>query len=123
MASQLTAILRAAGIPPSVVQMLPGSGYEVGTALVRHPGTHMTLFTGSKIVGLSILKTSAQVPDGQRFVKHVVAEMGGKNAMIVCQDADLDLAARAAILSAFKTTGQRCTSASRPSRSPTARRI
>ena len=113
MASQLTAILRAAGIPPSVVQMLPGFGHEVGTALVRHPGTHMTLFTGSKIVGLSILKTSAQVPDGQRFVKHVVAEMGGKNAVIIDADADLDAAVQGVITSAFGYAGQKCSAASR----------
>ena len=106
-------LLREAGIPDGVVQYLPGAGEQVGAALVRHPQVHTVLFTGSKAVGLSIINACAVVQTGQRFVKHVVAEMGGKNAIIVDSDADLDAAIHGAIRSAFGYSGQKCSAASR----------
>jgi RHH-type proline utilization regulon transcriptional repressor/proline dehydrogenase/delta 1-pyrroline-5-carboxylate dehydrogenase len=112
-AAHVATILREAGIPPSVVQFLPGLGHEVGSALVQHPGTHVILFTGSKAVGLSIISTSAQVGSGQSFVKHVVTEMGGKNAILIDEDADLDAAVDGTIRSAFGYAGQKCSAASR----------
>lgn len=112
-AVQLAQLLRSSGIPPAILQCLPGSGEEIGAALVRHPGTHVTLFTGSKAVGLSIIEAAARVAPGQRFVKHVVAEMGGKNALIVDADADLDAAIIGILRSAFGYSGQKCSAASR----------
>jgi len=112
-AAHVARLLRAAGIPPGAVQYLPGLGEEAGAALVRHPGVHTVLFTGSRAVGLSIITACAAVPPGQRFVKHVVAEMGGKNAIIVDADADLDAAVSGTLRSAFGYGGQKCSAASR----------
>ncbi|MBI4004358.1 MAG: bifunctional proline dehydrogenase/L-glutamate gamma-semialdehyde dehydrogenase [Candidatus Omnitrophica bacterium] len=109
----LTQILREAGIPPPILQCLPGVGSEVGASLVRHQRTHVTLFTGSKAVGLSIVSASAQVAADQPFVKHVIAEMGGKNALIIDEDADLDAAVQGTVISAFGYGGQKCSAASR----------
>ncbi len=113
MAVHIVRMFRQAGIPPAVIQLLPGYGPEVGAALVRHPGTHVTLFTGSRAVGLAILHASVQVGAGQRFIKHVVAELGGKNAIVVDDDADLDAAVSGTVLSAFGYAGQKCSAASR----------
>ncbi len=112
-ASHVAQMLREAGVPPAVVQLLPGLGPEVGAALVRHTGTHAILFTGSKAVGLALVKTAAYVPQGQQFVKHVVAEMGGKNAILIDDDADLDAAVSGTLASAFGYGGQKCSAASR----------
>ena len=112
-AAHIARILRAAGIPPGVVQFLPGSGEEVGARLVQHPGTHALLFTGSKAVGLSLIETCARVPSGQRFIKHAITEMGGKNALIIDADADLDAAILGTMTSAFGYAGQKCSAASR----------
>ncbi|MBI3321516.1 MAG: bifunctional proline dehydrogenase/L-glutamate gamma-semialdehyde dehydrogenase [Candidatus Omnitrophica bacterium] len=112
-AAHLAHLCRAAGVPPGVLQYLPGLGEEVGAALVQHPGTDVVLFTGSKAVGLSILEACAKVAPGQRQVKHVVAEMGGKNAIIVDADADLDAAVSGILRSAFSYGGQKCSAASR----------
>jgi len=97
-----------AGLPPGVLNLVQGMGEEVGWPLVVHPDVEVVLFTGSYEVGARIKEACAK-----DYRKMCACEMGGKNAMIICEDADLDLAVRAAILSAFKTTGQRCTSASR----------
>lgn len=97
-----------AELPLGVLNLVQGTGGDAGWPLVIHPDVEVVLFTGSYEVGSRIKE--ACVKD---YRKMYACEMGGKNAMIVCQDADLDLAVRAAILSAFKTTGQRCTSASR----------
>lgn len=97
-----------AELPPGVLNLVQGVGEDAGWPLVTHPDVEVVLFTGSYEVGSRIKEACAK-----DYRKMYACEMGGKNAMIVCQDADLDLAVRAAILSAFKTTGQRCTSASR----------
>jgi RHH-type proline utilization regulon transcriptional repressor/proline dehydrogenase/delta 1-pyrroline-5-carboxylate dehydrogenase len=112
-AAWLARALRDAGVPPGVLQYLPGQGGVVGDCLVRHPGVHTVLFTGSKAVGLSIIEACGTVPPGQRHVKRVVAEMGGKNAIIVDEDADLDAATAGILRSAFGYGGQKCSAASR----------
>jgi RHH-type proline utilization regulon transcriptional repressor/proline dehydrogenase/delta 1-pyrroline-5-carboxylate dehydrogenase len=112
-AARLVEILHEAGVPPEVVQYLPGPGGEVGAALVEHPGVSTIAFTGSKAVGLGILRAAAEVQHGQPQVKRVVAEMGGKNAIIVDDDADLDQAISGAIVSAFGYAGQKCSACSR----------
>ena len=111
-AGELVSILRAAGVPPGALALLPGAG-EVGAALVRHPGVHTIAFTGSAAVGLEIVEAAARTPPGQRHVKRVVAEMGGKNCVIVDADADLDEAVPAIASSAFAYAGQKCSAASR----------
>ena len=112
-AALLVRILRQAGAPPGAIQYLPGAGEEAGAALVRHPGVHTVLFTGSKAVGLSIIEACGRVAPGQRMIKRVVAEMGGKNAILIDQDADLDAAVSGALRSAFGYGGQKCSAASR----------
>jgi predicted delta-1-pyrroline-5-carboxylate dehydrogenase group 2 len=111
-AHALVDALRQAGAPPGAVSLLPGYG-EVGAALVRDPRVHLIAFTGSSAVGLEIVRASADTPDGQGHVKRVVAEMGGKNAVIVDSDADLDDAVPAIVRSGFVYAGQKCSAASR----------
>ncbi|MBI2885022.1 MAG: bifunctional proline dehydrogenase/L-glutamate gamma-semialdehyde dehydrogenase [Candidatus Omnitrophica bacterium] len=106
-------LLRDAGIPPGIIQYLPGRGEEIGPLLVRHPEVGLVMFTGSKAVGLSILQDAAQVRAGQRRLKQVIVEMGGKNAIIVDEDADLDEAVQGILASAFGYAGQKCSAASR----------
>ncbi len=108
----LVEALREAGAPPGAISLLPGFG-EVGAALVRNPRVHVIAFTGSSAVGLEIVRSSADTPEGQGHVKRVVAEMGGKNAVIVDSDADLDDAVPAIVKSAFVYAGQKCSAASR----------
>ncbi|MEY2403117.1 MAG: RHH-type transcriptional regulator, proline utilization regulon repressor / proline dehydrogenase, partial [Acidimicrobiaceae bacterium] len=110
---QLIEALRAAGAPAGAVQFLPGLGEDVGARLVEHPDVAIIVFTGSKAVGLHINETAAVHRPGQRHVKRVVAEMGGKNAIIVDSDADPDQAVPAVINSAFGFAGQKCSAASR----------
>ena len=111
-AANLVRILEAAGAPPGTVNLLPSPGGEVGDFLVRHPGVDLIAFTGSMDVGLRIISQAAQNPadDG---VKKVIAEMGGKNAVIVDADADLDVAVSEVVASAFHYAGQKCSAASR----------
>ena len=104
--------MHAAGVPPGVLSFLPGEG-DVGAALVGHPGVHTIAFTGSGAVGLEILRRSAELAPGQRHLKRVVAEMGGKNCIIVDADADLDDAVPALAYSAFGFAGQKCSAAAR----------
>jgi RHH-type transcriptional regulator, proline utilization regulon repressor / proline dehydrogenase / delta 1-pyrroline-5-carboxylate dehydrogenase len=104
--------LRAGGVPDDAIALVPGEG-PVGAALVRHPLVHTIAFTGSGPVGLEILKSAAEVVDGQRHLKRVVAEMGGKNCVVVDADADLDDAVPAIIQSAFAYAGQKCSAAAR----------
>jgi aldehyde dehydrogenase (NAD+) len=104
---RLVELFHEAGFPAGTVNLLHGAA-ETGETLVRNPGVNVVLFTGSYDVGKCIQEASASMHD-----RLVAAEMGGKNAVIVCDDARFDLAVTAGIVSAFKTTGQRCVSASR----------
>jgi RHH-type proline utilization regulon transcriptional repressor/proline dehydrogenase/delta 1-pyrroline-5-carboxylate dehydrogenase len=105
--------LVAGGAPRGVIQFLPGVGEEVGVRLVEHPEVAVIAFTGSKPVGLSIVAAAAVHRDGQRHIKRVVAELGGKNPIIVDADADPDQAVPGVIQSAFGYAGQKCSAASR----------
>ena len=111
-AAELVRALREAGIPPSVLALLPGEG-DVGAALVEHPDVATIAFTGSGAVGLKIVEEAAKVRPGQRQLKRVVAEMGGKNCVIVDADADLDDVVPALMDSAFVYAGQKCSAADR----------
>lgn len=104
---KLVELFEEAGFPPGVLNLVHGDG-AVGEAIVRNPGVNVVLFTGSYEVGKRIQQISAEFAD-----RIVAAEMGSKSAVIVCEDARFDLAISAGILSAFKTTGQRCVSAGR----------
>ena len=109
---RLVQALRAGGVPPAAISLLPGEG-DVGAALVRHPRIHAVAFTGSMPVGLEIVRTAGDTAPGQLHVKRVIAEMGGKNCVIVDSDADLDEAVPAIVYSAFGYAGQKCSAASR----------
>ena len=104
--------LREAGVPPDALALLPGEG-DVGAALVRHRDVQTIAFTGSGPVGLDILRTAADVPAGGRHLKRVVAEMGGKNCVIVDADADLDDTVPSIVTSAYLYAGQKCSAAAR----------
>ncbi|MGI8512711.1 MAG: aldehyde dehydrogenase family protein [Solirubrobacteraceae bacterium] len=108
----LVEALHGAGVPADALGLLPGAG-EAGAALVGHPGVHTIAFTGSEAVGLEIVRAAADTPEGQPHVKRVVAEMGGKNCVIVDSDADLDEAVPGIVGSAFAYAGQKCSAASR----------
>jgi RHH-type transcriptional regulator, proline utilization regulon repressor / proline dehydrogenase / delta 1-pyrroline-5-carboxylate dehydrogenase len=110
---RLVEALVAAGAPPGVVQFLPGEGEVVGARLVEHPDVAVIAFTGSRAVGLGITQQAAVTAPGQRHVKRVIAEMGGKNALIIDADADPDQAVPGAVTSAFGYAGQKCSAASR----------
>jgi 1-pyrroline-5-carboxylate dehydrogenase len=106
-------VLEEAGVPPGVVNFLPGPGSEVGDTLVDHAMTRFINFTGSKAVGLRIAERAALVHPGQRWMKRAYMEMGGKDALIVDETADLDAAAADAVRSAFGFQGQKCSACSR----------
>lgn len=106
-------LLEEAGVPPGVVNLLTGFGEEVGRYLVEHPKVDFITFTGSRSVGLSIWETAGKTVPGQLNLKKVVCEMGGKNAMIIDDTADLDEAIPAAITSTFAYAGQKCSALSR----------
>ncbi len=107
LAQRFVDILHEAGLPEGVVQIVHGFGEEAGDALVRHPDVPVITFTGSRETGIIVTKTAADE------LKHVHLELGGKNAIIVMDDADVDLAVDGIVWSAFGTAGQRCTAASR----------
>jgi RHH-type proline utilization regulon transcriptional repressor/proline dehydrogenase/delta 1-pyrroline-5-carboxylate dehydrogenase len=109
----LAEILREAGLPPGILQFLPGEGEDVGRALVEDAGVNLIAFTGSVKVGLEINRSAAQVRPGMDHVKRVIAEMGGKNAIIIDDDADLDEAVLGVVRSAFGYSGQKCSACSR----------
>lgn len=110
---ELYRLAMEAGIPADALHYLPGYGEEIGDHLVSHPDVHIIAFTGSKEVGLHILQKGSVVPPGQQHVKRVIAEMGGKNAIIVDSDADLDEAVMGVVYSAFGFQGQKCSACSR----------
>ncbi|MFN8535591.1 MAG: proline dehydrogenase family protein [Dehalococcoidia bacterium] len=112
-ALRLVAMLQEAGIPPEVVQCLPGEGETIGRALVEHPEVDLIAFTGSSAVGQAILAESARPRANGRGFKKVIAEMGGKNAIVVDEDADLDQAIAGTLASAFGYAGQKCSACSR----------
>lgn len=106
-------ILEEAGLPAGVVNFMTGSGAEVGDVVVDHPKTRFIAFTGSKEIGLRVNERAAKVHDGQIWIKRVVAEMGGKDAIIVADDANLDDAATGVVQAAFGYQGQKCSACSR----------
>ncbi|XQQ04925.1 MAG: L-glutamate gamma-semialdehyde dehydrogenase [Leptolyngbya sp. IPPAS B-1204] len=112
-AAKLAEILVAAGIPKGVFQYVPGKGSTVGAHMVRHPDVHMITFTGSQEVGCRIYREAAELQPGQKHLKRVIAEMGGKNAIIVDESADLDQAVQGVVYSAFGYSGQKCSACSR----------
>jgi predicted delta-1-pyrroline-5-carboxylate dehydrogenase group 2 len=111
-ASRLVAALRAGGVPAAALGLLPGEG-DVGAAVVRHPDVAAIAFTGSLPVGKEIVRAAADTVDGQRHFKQVIAELGGKNCVIVDADADLDEAVPGIVGSAYAFAGQKCSAASR----------
>ncbi|HYZ84968.1 MAG TPA: L-glutamate gamma-semialdehyde dehydrogenase [Bryobacteraceae bacterium] len=112
-AQKLAEVLLEAGFPPKSFSMLVGSGAEVGDVLVEHPKTRFVSFTGSRDVGLRINELAAKPRKGQIWIKRVVAEMGGKDAIIVDRDTDLDQAITGVVQSAFGYQGQKCSACSR----------
>ncbi len=112
-AAHLMRVIQEAGIPPGVVNFLPGYGEEIGAHLVKHKDVQIIAFTGSKQVGLEILKQASLLQPGQTSVKKCIIEMGGKNAIIVDSDADLDEAVMGTLYSAFGFQGQKCSACSR----------
>lgn len=112
-AAELARAILKAGVSKEAFAFLPGLGETVGAALVRSPLADMICFTGSKAVGLNIIKECSHVLPGQRNVKRVIAEMGGKNAIVIDEDADLDEAIKGVIYSGFGYSGQKCSACSR----------
>jgi len=111
--AKIVEVLDEAGFPPGVVNFLPGPGETVGDYLVAHPKTRFISFTGSRDVGIRVNELGARVAPGQRWLKRVIAEMGGKDAIIVDRSADVDAAAAGITASAFGFQGQKCSACSR----------
>lgn len=111
-AAKFVELLEEVGLPPGVVNFLTGSA-ATGEAMVTHAKTRFISFTGSKGVGLHINEQAAKAREGQKWIKRVVAEMGGKDAIVVADDADLDSAASGAVAAAFGFQGQKCSACSR----------
>ena len=112
-AAELMALLTEAGVPAGVLNFVPGMGEDVGAHLVAHAGIDFVAFTGSRQVGCRIWEAAGRTLPGQANLKKVVCEMGGKNALIIDNDADLDEAIPAALYSAFGFSGQKCSALSR----------
>ena len=112
-AAKFVEVLEEAGMPDGVVNFCPGSGATFGNAIVEHPKTRFIAFTGSKSVGLEILERAAKTQPGQIWIKRTILEMGGKNSILVCADADLDAAVDGVVSSAFGFSGQKCSACSR----------
>lgn len=111
--AQLMQIFEDVGLPPGVANFFPGSGGEIGDPLVLHPRTRFLAFTGSKEVGLHINELASRVEAGQIWIKRVIAEMGGKDSIIVDDEAELDSAVDGIVVSAFGYQGQKCSACSR----------
>ncbi|MGB8345894.1 MAG: L-glutamate gamma-semialdehyde dehydrogenase [Ktedonobacteraceae bacterium] len=112
-AAQFVRILEDIGLPAGVVNFLPGSGSTIGDALIEHPMIRFIAFTGSRDVGLRINELAAKHHKGQKWIKRAVLEMGGKDAVVVDETADLDAAADGIVTSAFGFQGQKCSAGSR----------
>jgi RHH-type proline utilization regulon transcriptional repressor/proline dehydrogenase/delta 1-pyrroline-5-carboxylate dehydrogenase len=112
-AYKLVEIFAQIGLPDGVLQFLPGPGIEVGEYLVSHPAIDFIAFTGSKEIGLRIVNIAGETTEKQRSVKKVIAEMGGKNAVILDETADLEEAVRGVLESAMDYQGQKCSACSR----------
>ena len=112
-AAKFSEILNQVGFPPGVFQFIPGPGAIVGDYLVQHPDVNIIAFTGSYEVGSQIYAKAAIVQPGQNHLKRVIAEMGGKNAIVIDESADLDQAVQGVVASAFGYSGQKCSAASR----------
>jgi len=110
---QFVKIMQEAGLPDGVLNFIPGSGAEIGDYLGSHPQIRFISFTGSKEVGLHIAELAARCSPGQIWIKRVVAEMGGKDSIVVDSDCDLNEAATAIVFSAFGYQGQKCSACSR----------
>ena len=112
-AAKFVEVLEEAGLPGGVVNFCPGSGATFGNAIVEHPRTRFIAFTGSKAVGLNIHEQAAKTKPGQIWIKRTILEMGGKDSILVCADADLDAAVEGVVASAFGFSGQKCSACSR----------
>lgn len=112
-AAKFMEVLEEAGLPDGVVNFCPGSGATFGKAIVEHPKTRYIAFTGSREVGLDVNKRAAQQAPGQIWIKRTILEMGGKDAIIVDADGDLDAAVEGVALAAFGYSGQKCSACSR----------
>lgn len=112
-AHEFAKLVLQVGVPGDCFAFVPGRGEEVGKALVENPAVSMIVFTGSRPVGLEIIASAAMVKPGQQGIKRVVAELGGKNAIIIDEDADFDDAIRGVLSSAFGYAGQKCSACSR----------
>jgi 1-pyrroline-5-carboxylate dehydrogenase len=112
-AAKFMEVLEEVGLPPGVVNYVPGSGAQVGDYIVQHPKIRFIAFTGSKEVGLRINQEAATPRDGQIWIKRAILEMGGKDSIVVDSDADLDEAAKSVVASAFGYQGQKCSACSR----------
>jgi 1-pyrroline-5-carboxylate dehydrogenase len=112
-AAKFAEVLQEAGFPERSFSLLVGSGAEVGDVLVQHPKTRFVSFTGSRDVGLRINELAAKPQKGQIWIRRVVAEMGGKDAIVVDRDADVDAAVQGVVWSAFGYQGQKCSACSR----------
>ena len=112
-AAKFIELLEEAGMPDGVVNFCPGAGASFGDAIVAHPKTRYIAFTGSREVGLRINKVAADVAPGQHWIKRTILEMGGKDAMIIDADADLDSAVEGVAQAAFGFQGQKCSACSR----------
>jgi 1-pyrroline-5-carboxylate dehydrogenase len=112
-AAKFVEVLEEAGLPGGVVNFCPGSGATFGNAIVEHPKTRFVAFTGSKSVGLDIHERAARTKPGQIWIKRTILEMGGKDSMLICADADLDAAVDAVVAAAFGFSGQKCSACSR----------
>ncbi len=112
-AAKFVALMHEAGLPDGVVNLVAGNGADIGEYLAKHADIHIVAFTGSMAVGTRLINISSQLNPGQTHIKRVIAEMGGKNAIIIDDDADLDVAVTGTVNSAFGFQGQKCSAASR----------
>ena len=112
-AAKFVEVLEEAGMPDGVVNFCPGSGASFGNSIVEHPKTRFIAFTGSKSVGLEIHERAAHAQPGQIWIKRTILEMGGKDSILVCEDADVDAAVQGVVASAFGFSGQKCSACSR----------